>query len=444
MPLRAITTTDSKSPGSNKFSTMDYKKETLKNNLRVITVAMPRLKSVTAMILVGVGSRYEEREHQGVAHFIEHMMFKGTKKRPTALAIATEMDRIGAEFNAFTGNELTGFFIKAESSHLSLALDILSDILLNSKFEPKEIERERGVILEERRMYRDNPREHIHDLYDELVYGDHPLGWPTIGREETIKVIEREHLADHCRRWYKPGNIVVGIIGGVDDKTAIAEVRRYLAKLGEAEWTKPLPFRPAQEKPEILVGSRKTDQTHLALGVRGYHLDHPKKYPYAVLVNILGKGMSSRLFIEIRERRGLAYYIGAIATPYTDAGTLTVLAGVNNRRLGEAIDAIVKEFKRLRIDSVPKDELEKAKEMIKGGFALSLESSNVVARFFITQELLENKIETPEELIEKIDAVTAEEVQEVAQELFVNRSLNLALIGPFKDESQFSSLLDLS
>jgi len=423
---------------------MDYKKDTLKNSLRVITAPMPRLKSVTAMIIVGVGSRYEEKEHQGVAHFIEHMMFKGTKKRPTALAIATEMDRIGAHFNAFTSNELTGFFVKAESSHLPLALDVLSDILLNSKFEPKEIERERGVIVEERRMYLDNPQEYVIDLYDELVYGDHPLGWPTVGREKTIKATTRKNLFDYCQRWYKPGNIVVGIVGGMDQKVAVAEARRYLAKLGEAEWTKPLSFKPKQKKPEILVKSRKTDQTHLALGVRGYPLDHPKKYVYAVLTNILGKGMSSRLFIEIREKRGLAYYIGAFATPYTDTGTLTVLAGVNNRRLGEAIGAIVKELKRLKQDPVPKDELEKAKEMIKGRFALSLESSNAVARFFIAQELLENKIETPEELVKKIEAVTAEEIQEVAQELFVNRGLNLALIGPFKDRNQFLPLLDLS
>lgn len=423
---------------------MNFEKDTLKNGLRVITAPMPQVKSVTAMIVVGVGSRYEEKQHQGVAHFIEHMMFKGTKRRPTSLAIATELDGIGANFNAFTGNELTGFYVKAEASHLPLALDVLSDILLNSKFEPKEIERERRVILEERRMYQDNPRDYVTDLFDELVYGDHPLGRPTIGQEKTIKAITREHLCDYCQRWYKPGNIVVGIAGGTDEEAAVAGVRRHLGKLEQAEWAKPSSFKPKQRKPGVLVKGRKTDQTHLILGVRGYRLDHPKKYVYAILTSILGKGMSSRLFIEVREKRGLAYYIGALAIPYTDTGTLAVFAGVNNRRVGEAIEAIIKEFERLKREPVPAKELDKAKEMIRGQLALSFENSSAVARFFVAHELLENKIETPEELMKKIDAVTAEEVQDVAQELFVNKGLNLALIGPFKDETQLLPLLNLS
>jgi len=423
---------------------MDYQKDTLKNGLRVLIAPMPQVKSVTAMIVAGVGSRFEERERQGISHFTEHMMFKGTKRRPTALAIASELEGIGADFNAFTGEELTGFYVKAAAKHLPLALDVLSDILLNSKFEEKEIAREKGVILEERRMYRDNPREHIGDLYNKLVFGEHPLGWETVGREETIKAMSRKDLLDYTSRWFKPGNTVVVVTGDTDGEKALAEVRRRLGKLQPAKLSKPLPFKARQGKPEILIEERKTDQTHLALGVRGYPLGHPKKYACAVLNTILGEGMSSRLFLQLREKMGLAYYVGSLTAPYTDTGTLVTFAGVNNQKTGKAVEAIIRELKRLKDKPVPSKEISKAKEMIKGELVLSLESSSFVARFLVGQEVLERKIETPEELMRKIDVVTAQEVQDVAQELFTTEGLNLALIGPVKGEKQLLPLLDLT
>lgn len=423
---------------------MDYKKHTLKNGLRVITAPMPQIKSVTVMIIVGVGSRYEEREHQGVAHLIEHMMFKGTRKRPTPLAIAAELDGIGADFNAFTSHELTGFYVKAASEQLPLALDVLVDILLNSKFEEEDLEQERRIVLEERRMYRDDPKDHVWELYGKIAFGDHPLGWPIVGQEETIKAISRQHLHQYCKRWYKPGNIVVALAGAISEYRAVAEVRRLLGGLKRAEWSKPLPFKGTQQKPQVLVETRKTDQTHIILGVRGYPLDHPKKYAYTVLDTILGTGMSSRLFTQLREKRGLAYYVGSLALPYTDAGTLIAYGGVNNRRVEEASEAILGEFRKLKIRLVASKELTKAKEMLKGRLALSLESSNYIARFLVGQEMLKGKIETSEELMKKIDAVTAEEARNVARELFVNKTLNLALIGPMKDGERFLSLLDLS
>jgi predicted Zn-dependent peptidase len=405
---------------------------------------MPQVKSVTALVVVGMGSRYEKEAHQGVSHFIEHMMFKGTKKRPNALAVASELDSIGAQFNAFTGSELTGFYVKSFAKHLSLSLDVLSDILINSKFAADEVERERKVILEERRMYRDNPRDYIHDLYDRLVYGRHPLGRPTIGKEETIHSIGRGDLLDYCRGWYRPGNIVVGIAGGVGGDLSKKEVTRFFGKLGKEAWEKPLPFKSQQKKSAVLLKEKKTDQTHLALGVRGYPLGHPRKYAYAVLNTILGRGMSSRLFTEIREKRGLAYYVGSLTSPYTDAGDLTVFAGVNNRRVKEAVEAIVKELSLLKENPVSKSELSKAKEMLKGTLSLSLESSSAVARFFVGQEILEEKIESPEEVMGGIDEVGVGSVWEVAQEIFVNEGLNLALIGPFKRKDSFLPLLSLS
>jgi len=423
---------------------MDYQKDTLKNGLRVLIAPMLQVKSVTAMIVAGVGSRFEERQHQGIAHFTEHMMFKGTKRRPTALAIASELEGIGADFNAFTGEELTGFYVKAASKHLPLALDVLSDILLNSKFEEKEIAREKGVILEERRMHRDNPREHIGDLYNKLVFGEHPLGWETVGREETIKAMCREDLLDYTSRWFKPENTVVVVTGDTDREKALAEVRWRLGKLQPAKLSKPLPFKARQGKPEILIEERKTNQTHLALGVRGYPLSHPKKYACAVLNTILGEGMSSRLFLQLREKMGLAYYVGSLMAPYTDTGTLVTFAGVNNQKTGKAVEAIIGELKRLKDKPVPSREISKVKEIIKGELVLSLESSSFVARFLVGQEVLERKIETPEELMKKIDAVAAKEVQGVAREIFVNEGLNLALIGPVKGEKQLLPLLDLT
>lgn len=423
---------------------MDYKKHTLKNGLRVITAPMREVKSVTAMIVVGIGSRHEEKEHQGVAHFTEHMMFKGTKKRSTSLAISSELDSLGAVSNAFTSNELIGFYVQGASRHLPHALDVLSDVFLNSKFDEAELERERGVILEERRMDRDNPRDHIGDLYFRLVFGDHPLGWEIVGREETIKGMQREHLVDYVSQWFKAGNSAVVIAGNVDREKTLTEVARLLGRLETGRLSKALPFEAIQKKPKILVENRKTDQTHLALGVKGYSLKHPRRYACSVLNTILGQGASSRLFMEVRERRGLAYYIGSSMLSFTDTGILVASSGVNNKRLKEAISAIVGELQRLREKTVPDKELRKAKEMIRGHLALNLENSGFVARFFVAQELLERKVETPGELVKKIDAVNAEEVREVAKELFVNKRLNLALIGPFKDEARFLSLLDLS
>lgn len=423
---------------------MDYKKDTLQNGLRVITAPMREVKSVTAMIVVGIGSRHEEKEHQGVAHFTEHMMFKGTKRRSTSLVISSELDSLGAVSNAFTSNELIGFYVQGASRHLPHALDVLSDVFLNSKFDEAELERERGVILEERRMDRDNPRDHIGDLYFRLVFGDHPLGWEIVGREETIKGMQREHLVDYVSQWFKAGNSAVVVAGNVDREKTLTEVARLLGRLETGRLSKALPFEAIQKKPKILVENRKTDQTHLALGVKGYSLKHPRRYACSVLNTILGQGASSRLFMEVRERRGLAYYIGSSMLSFTDTGILVASSGVNNKRLKEAISAIVGELQRLREKTVPDKELRKAKEMIRGHLALNLENSGFVARFFVAQELLERKVETPGELVKKIDAVNAEEVREVAKELFVNKRLNLALIGPFKDEARFLSLLDLS
>jgi len=426
---------------------MNFTKNTLKNGLRIITIPMSQLKSVAVMILVGAGSRYEEEERQGVAHFIEHMMFKGTKRRPTPLAVASEMDAMGAEFNAFTAHELTGFYAKSAAKNFARVLDVLVDILLNSRFAEAELKRERGVILEERRMYRDNPRDHIWDLYSELSFGGHPLGWPVIGQERTIRAIERQDFFDYCRRWYKPGNIAVAVAGDISADKAIAEVRRLLGGMVPAEWERAIPFTGTEQlQPRVLLERRKTDQTHLMLGVRGYPLDHPRKHAYTVLNTVLGTGMSSRLFTKVREELGLAYYINSSVLSHTDAGTIFARGGVSNHRVNKALAAIIGEFRRLKEELVDPEELVKAKEMIRGRLALGLESSDDVAEFVVSQEMLKGKIETPEELMKKVDAVTAEEIREVARELFTSETLNLAVVGPYArdDEATFLSLLDLS
>jgi len=422
---------------------VNYRKDALKNGLRVITAPMPRLKSVAVMIIVRAGSRGDEKRTRGIAHFVEHTVFKGTEKRPTPLAILSELDGVGAVSSAFTGKELIGFYVRAASEHLPLALDVLSDIFLNPKFPKEEIERERKVILEERRMYLDNPRDHIYDLYFELVFGDHPLGWDIAGEEETIMRIQRSHLVDYVDRWFKPANTAVVVAGDVDRRKAVAEAARLLDKLKTAEPPKIIPFTPSQRGPRVSIERRKTDQTHFVLGVRSYPLDHPCRYACSVLNTILGVGMSSRLFVEVRQKRGLAYYIGSQMLPYTDVGTLFAFGGVNNKRFKEAISITVGELRRLKEKSVPAKELRKAKEMIKGGLALNLESPGFVARFLAEQELLEKRVKSPEELVRKIDAVTAAEVRRVAQELFVAENLNLAIIGSGLEKGRLLSLLDL-
>jgi predicted Zn-dependent peptidase len=420
-----------------------FERQTLDNGLRVLTAPMPQVPSTTCFVFLAAGSRYETEDTNGIAHFSEHMFFKGTERRPTARDIGIAIDGIGGEFNAFTGKEYTGYYVKCASEHRPIALDVLTDMLRHSKFEEDEIEREKGVIVEEMNMYFDTPRDFIGGVYDELLYGNQPLGWDIIGRKETVRSATRETFLDYIGRWYKPSRMVVGIAGRLDADVR-ADVERLFGDLEPAETGEPEPLKPAADSnggPQVKVHTKQSDQAHLILGVRSRPVSHPDRYVLQVLATVLGGGMSSRLFTEVRERRGLAYYVYGINHSYTDAGSLYAQAGVDINRIDEAVTTIVAELKRMAAEPVPADELDKARNFAKGRFVLQLENPQGLILFGLRREVLEGAAVEPDEVMAAIDAVTAEDVQRVAQELIADDRLKLALIGPFDDAERFEKLL---
>jgi predicted Zn-dependent peptidase len=418
-----------------------FERHQLSNGLRVVTADMPQVQSVTCMIMLAAGSRYETPDTNGIAHFAEHMFFKGTERRPTAREIGMEVDSLGAEFNAFTSKEYTGYYVKCAADYRDRALDVLVDMIRNSKFEIEEIEREKGVIVEEMNMYYDTPRDFIGGVYDRLLYGDQPLGWDIIGRKETVRAATRETFLDYIGRWYKPARMVVGL-GGRLDGDALGTAERLLGDLAPDETPAPEPVRlNGDNGPQVTIHHKDSDQAHLCLGVRSYPFVHPDRYALQMLATILGTGMSSRLFSEVRERRGLAYYVFAANQSYTDAGSLYSQAGVDIARSDEAVETIAREFHRIASETVPADELEKARALAKGRFVLRLENPQGMTMFGLSREVLEGRAVEPEEILAGLDAVTAEDVQRVAQDVIGSNGINLALIGPFEDEDRFASLL---
>lgn len=421
-----------------------YQKFTFKNGLRLVTVPMKNTQAVTVLVLVGTGSKYETREINGISHFLEHMFFKGTRKRPSTAELIEPLDRIGGEYNAFTGQENTGFEAKVDSGHLDVALDWVSDIFLNSELNPAEIEREKGVIIEEINMYLDDPKRYVPDLWDKLLYGDQPAGWLISGEKENVKRFKRNNFTDYLKNHYSAVNTVIciaGNIGGVEQlKNKIGKKFRMI------NIKKPLARKDVvflQKKSEILIHYKETDQTHLCLGVRAYDNFHKDKYVLKVLSAILGGGMSSRMWISVRERKGLAYYVWVYNNTDLDAGYLLTQAGVNNDKIDEAISEILKQYKLIRDKGISTKELKKAKDQMQGHSILGMESSDAQASFYANQELIENRVLTLDQIFAKIKAVTAEDIQRVAKDLFRPEKLNLALIGPFKDKSKFEKILKI-
>ena len=418
-----------------------FTRETLSNGVRLLGAPMPQVQSVACFIMLAAGSRYETPETSGIAHFAEHMFFKGTERRPTAQQIGNELDGIGAEFNAFTSKEYTGYYVKCAAEHREHAFDVLVDMLQHSKFEPEEIEREKGVIVEEMNMYFDTPRDYISGVYHQLLYGDTPLGWDIIGRKETVRAATRETFLEYVDRWYRAERMVVGVAGNYPESVR-EEIEALLAEVQTGAPEGP----PAVEVengagPRVKVHSKESDQAHICMGVPSYPLDHPDRYALQLVGTVLGTGMSSRLFTEVRERRGLAYYVFATNHSYTDTGTLYSQAGVDIKRIDEAIETIARELKKIAAEPVPAEELEKAKNVAKGRFVLQTESPHGMIMFGIRREVLEGRAAEPEEVLAEIDKVTADDVQRVAQDVLGSGGLNLALIGPFDEGSRFEQLL---
>jgi predicted Zn-dependent peptidase len=418
-----------------------FQLDTLPNGLRILTAPMESAQSVTCAIMLAAGSRYETPETNGIAHFAEHMFFKGTERRPAARDISKEIDAIGGEFNAFTGKEYTGYYVRCAAESRDVALDVLVDMLRHSKFDPDEIEREKGVIVEEMNMYFDTPRDFISGVYEELLYGDQPLGWDIIGRKETVRGATRDTFMSYVDHWYRPSRMVVGIGGKLGDGLH-ERIEELLGDMEEAETGEPEPVRLALNgDARVKVHTKASDQAHICLGVHSYPLKHPDRYVLQVLSTILGGGMSSRLFTEVRERRGLAYYVYGLNHSYTDAGSLYAQAGVDINRIDDAVSTIAAELRMIAEDAVPEDELEKGRSFAKGRFVLQLETSQGLIMFGLRREVLEGKTPDPEDILAELDKVTAEDVQRVARDLIERGGLNLAVIGPFDDADRFESLL---
>ncbi len=420
-----------------------YKKTTLKNGLRIITVPQKGTQAVTVLVLVGTGSKYETKKTSGISHFLEHMLFKGTKKRPDKLEIAETLDKIGGIYNAFTGEDYTGYFAKVAADKFDLALDWVSDIFLNSLLPEKETKREKGVIIEEINMQYDNPMLHVGLLWNQLLYGDQPAGWDIAGTKESVMGISRKDLFNYMKRQYVAANTIVCVAGKIDNSPAVEKIKKYFSGIGSTPPKEKQKVVEKQSSPQLLLYPKKTDQTHLCLGVRGYNLFHPQKYTQDILGIILGGMMSSRLFIEVREKLGIAYYIKTNIDSNPDTGSLMTQAGVDNRNVEKAISVILKEYKKISKKKVPLAELKKVKDYIKGKMALMLESSDALASFYATQDLLKKEILTLKEVYAKIDKVSADNIQMVAKDIFQPKNLNLAMVGPFKGENKFKKLLKL-
>lgn len=420
---------------------MKYQKFTLKNGLRVIVAPMADTQTATVLVMTGVGSRFESRKENGLAHFLEHMFFKGTLKRPTAFDISQELDGLGAEYNAFTGEEYTGYYAKVAAKHWDKALDVVSDLFLNAKLEQEEIDRERGAILQEINMYEDMPMRRVHEYFKTLLYGDTPLGWDIAGPKGNIKAFQRKDFVRFLNRGYIAENIVVGVAGNIDPKTVKKAVAEIFSSVAKGKKAKALKAKDTQKAPQILVKQKKVDQTSFLVGCRAYHTTHKDRPALSVLATILGGGMSSRMFIEVRERRGLAYRVGTSTETFVDVGYLETHCGVEHENLEKALVVVMEEYRKISKELVSKEELKKAKEGIKGRMAMGLEGSDEVVEFLVGQEVLTGNIKLIKDRVKEIDAVTAEDVLRVAKSIFQDAKLNLAVIAPKANIKKLKSIL---
>jgi len=430
----------------------------LKNGLTLITAPMSGTKTLTVLVMVGTGSKYETAAIGGISHFVEHMLFQGTKTRPSSLAISSELDGIGAEFNAFTGKEYTGYYVKTQSGKIRLAMDVVSDILLNSRLHEKDIAREKGVIIEELNMYEDNPMMHIEDVFEEGLYGDSPAGRDTIGTKRSINGLTRANLDNYIKSQYAPFNTIVCLAGNIDSRHHNL-ISKYFSQpqftLRGKNFKEKLAVIEDQVRPKMKINFKKTDQAHISLGVRAFSYNHKDKITAKLISIILGGGMSSRLFISLRDKHGLAYYVRTESENYTDAGYLTTRAGVPVAKAGKAIEIILSEYKDLKKNSVKPLELKRAKDLFAGRMALQFESSDNLANWYGRQAVLLNSIARtektkkidnitdPDAFVKMMNKITANDIKRVANEIFIDSKLNLAIIGPFEDGKGFEKILKL-
>lgn len=425
----------------------------LPSGLQVIRIPMPEVKSVTVLALANTGSRYENRTEYGIAHFFEHIVFKGTKNYPDAQVLAGAIDAIGADFNAFTSKEYTGYYVKSASKHIQKSLDVVSDMLLAPKILQDDIDREKGVIIEEINMYEDTPMRQIGNLFENLVFADSGLGHDILGTKDTVSNITSEDFKRFLKKWYGLSNLVLVVSGDesvVKSEETLTLIKKYFGKKSEKREENRVNTKDlsAQEQKisqnKLSVTYKKTEQAHLCLGWPGIEREDDRRYALTLLSTILGANMSSRLFTEVREKRGLCYYVNSDTDFYNNTGIFGSSAGVDPTRIEEAISVILGEFYGLADGTKPvtNEELKKAKDYISGSLVLSLEDSRSVAQFFGMKQLLSQEIKSPAEVLEAFEAVTLEEVQAVAKDLLKKGECRLAVIGPYKSEEQFQNLIE--
>jgi len=408
-----------------------YRKTVLENGLRVITEAWPHTEAASVGIWVRTGSRDERPEENGLSHFIEHLVFKGTRRR-SALDIVREIESVGGTINAFTAKEYTCFHARVLDKDLPLALDVLCDLLTEPLFDPVELEKERMVILQEIKMADDVPDDHIYDLFHRSFWGDHPLGFPIIGTKETVSSFSREQIEGFFRRRYTPERMIVAAAGHIEHEEVVREVERRLGSIPPSDDHRPEP-RAEGGKGGVGVEYRELEQVHLCLGVRGIPYAHPNRFAGYVLHTILGGNMSSRLFQEIREKRGLTYSVYSFMNSYRDSGVLGVYAGTTKEELDEVIDLILRELRRMKAGEVEEREVQVAKEYLKGNMVLALESSDGRMSRLAKNEIYFGRHIPLEEALRELDRVDVERVLEASREFF-NASFNLVLLGSLKEE----------
>ncbi len=410
----------------------------------IILKPLKETQAVTVLVLVKVGSRYENDTNQGVAHFIEHLLFKGTKKRPNSLAITRQLDSIGAEYNAFTSKDRTGFYIKTAKENLELAVEILADMIFNSKFDIREINRERGVVIEEINMYLDNPLMFIDSFLEESVFKGYDLGRQIIGTKEVISKIKRSEIIKFYRRYYRPQNLVVGIAGNFIESQAQKLLQRYFSIQQFKQKNSFRKFNNRQSKARISLKEKNTDQINLSLGFSGLSYNDPDYYAGQLLAIILGGNMSSRLFIKIREKLGLCYYIRAHSEAYQDTGIFSIIAGLDSNKTMQALKEILKEINRIKTKSISVTELKRAQSYIRGHLTIKLEDSSNIIAWYVDQLVLRNKQLDLNTVLDNFNKVKTDDIFRVANKIFKNSKLNLAVIGPSLNRDKLENIISLS
>lgn len=420
-----------------------FKRIILPNGLRVILVPRPQNLTTTALVLVEAGSKYETKKNNGISHFLEHLCFKGTTTRATALTITTELESVGAIYNAFTSQEVTGYWAKVNTKKFDVVLDIVADLFANPVFKKDELEKEKGVVIEELNMYEDMPMRKVNDIFMELMYGDQPAGWDVGGTKEVIRTLTRDDVVKYRAEHYVAQATTVVIAGAFNEKETMLKIKKLFGGIPTTKHFSKLKVVEQQKKPRVLFKEKKSDQTHIIIGCRAFDMFDKRRYALEVLGDIVGGGMSSRLFQKVRDELGTAYYIRAGSDLFTDHGFFAVSTGLDNKRVHQVVRAILDELKKISTTAVSPAELRRSKNHLMGTSMIGLETTDSLATFYGDQEIFHKTLATPEEMLKKIEAVTASDILSVARTIIKNKNLNMALIGPAQNQKELEKLLTI-